>query len=105
MSLAVATPSRYNSFCGECDSSVMDLQRQCMSRGIGFKFLANFGIGAIDVARNIWQRFLLETDATHMLFINGDMGFSATELMRMFDWKDADVIAVMCPKNVLAGSV
>jgi hypothetical protein len=102
MSLAVATPSHYSSFCGEYVTSILALQEQCLKNGIGFQFLANSGISAIDAARNMLaNRFLQDTNATHMLFVDDDMGFSATELMRMFEWKDSDVIAAMCPRKRL----
>lgn len=84
-SLAVATPTRSGSFCMDYVGSVLELQHQCLARGIDFRFLPLVNVTLIDLARNtLANRFLWETSCTHLLFVDDDMGFHAGELARMF---------------------
>jgi hypothetical protein len=101
-SLMVATPSHRGMYCSAYMHSVVDLQNYCLTNGIQFQIKTAEQIGIIDAARNILaSRFLWQTTATHMLFIDDDMGFNVEELVKMFEWRDKDVVAVICPKKEL----
>jgi hypothetical protein len=79
---------------------VIDLQKHCLKNGIGFKIAATEQVTNIDRARNVLASlFLWQTTATHMLLIDDDMGFNVKELVKMFEWRDKDVVAAMYPKK------
>jgi hypothetical protein len=83
--------------------SIADLQAKCHSRGYGFDIRIVTGVSVIDHARNILvNRFLEETDCTHLFFVDDDMGFNVDGVIDMFDWAhEADVIGVIAPKRSL----
>jgi hypothetical protein len=100
-SLLVATPSFRGMLCTTYTRSVIELQKHCLTNGIGFQITTTDQIGSIDMARNILASlFLWRTTATHMLFIDDDMGFNVDELVKIFEWRDKDVVAAMCPKKL-----
>ena len=102
-SLFVATPSHRGLFCEKYIHSLLDLQRYCLTNAIEIQTVTA-RIGIIDRARNVLASiFLLNTSATHMLFIDDDMGFSDKELVKMFEWRDKDVVAAMYPKKKSVG--
>jgi hypothetical protein len=81
--------------------SVVGLQEFCLTNGIGFQMMATEGFTNIDRVRNVLAAaFLWDTSATHMLFIDDDMGFNVQELVKMFLWRDKDVVAAMYPKRI-----
>jgi hypothetical protein len=101
-SLFVATPSHRGMFCTAYMQGVVGLLKHCMTNGIDFDIATTEDISIINVARNILaSRFLWQTTATHMLFIDDDMGFNVEELVKMFEWRDKDVVAVICPEKKL----
>jgi hypothetical protein len=101
-SIAMATPTYGGSFCTSYVISALDLQRECNERGIGFETLFVAHVSIIEHARNrLANLFLWTTNATHLLFVDDDMGFGVPELMKMFEWRAADVIAGMCPKKAI----
>jgi hypothetical protein len=99
-SLLVATPSHRGIFCMAYMNSIVGLQKHCVANGIDFQVATTEKISMIDRARNMLASvFLLQTTATHMLFIDDDMGFNFNELVKMFEWRDKDVVAAMYPKK------
>ena len=101
-SLFVATPSLRGTFCKAYVLGIAEVQHHCLSHGHGFELRVAQGISAIDTARNAlagW--FLFNSDATHMLFWDDDMGAVADGLVRMFDYRDRDVVAAICPRKRL----
>nr|WP_199038985.1 hypothetical protein [Dyella sp. ASV24] len=99
-SIAMATPTHGGSFCIGYVISALDLQRECNQRSIGFETLFVAHVSIIEHARNrLANLFLWTTNATHLLFVDDDMGFGVPELMKMFEWRRADVVAAMCPKK------
>ncbi len=98
--LALATPSYSSSFCVEYVMAILGLQQECFANAIPFQHLLLTGVSIVDVARNrLANRFLWETEATHMLFVDDDMGFGVPEVMQMFDHAQADVVGAMYPRK------
>src|SRR5262245_20133154 len=80
--------------------SVVGLQQHCLRNGINFQLATTEQITNIDRARNVLAAmFLWDTTASHMLFIDDDMGFNVEDLVKMFDWRDKDVVAAICPRK------
>jgi hypothetical protein len=102
-SVCVATPSLRASMTATYVQSVAALQASCHAKGFGFEILLACGISVIDHARNLLvNRFLNETDCSHLFFVDDDMGFDVDEVTEMFGWAgSADVVGVMCPKRKL----
>lgn len=99
-SIAMATPTYGGSFCTNYVISALDLQRECLERGLGFETLFIAHLSIIEHARNrLANLFLWTTKATHLLFVDDDMGFGVPELLKMFEWRGADVVAAMSPKK------
>lgn len=99
-SLAVATPTHYGTMASPYVVGLCELQAHCFKQDIGFELLLQEGVSAIDHARNfLANRFLNETHASHLLFIDDDMGFNVEELAAMFEWRNREVVAAMCPKR------
>jgi hypothetical protein len=102
-SLLVATPSHRATYCNAYLHGVVGLQKHCLTNGIGFDIVTTVDVSLIDAARNLLASlFLWRSTATHMLFIDDDMGFNVEELVKMFEWRDKDVVAVICPKKQLS---
>ena len=100
-SLLVATPSHRGSIAAAHLQSIVALQALCHKRGFGFAHQIVQQISNIDFARNLLATvFLNHPEATHLLFVDDDMGFPADELAPMFDWRDeAEVVAAMYPRR------
>lgn len=77
VAILLATPSYGDSFCGDYVHSVQKLGRWVQSNGHELKTLF-LDYADIVAARNILTSLFLfsETDYTHLLFVDDDMGFS-----------------------------
>jgi hypothetical protein len=99
-SIAIATPTVRASLTAPYVRSLFDLQTICQARGIPVQLLLLANVSSIDFARNVLSsQFLYQTKCSHMFFIDDDMGFNPEELALMFEWRDTDVVAAMCPKR------
>jgi hypothetical protein len=99
-SLAVATPSHRGLFTTSYVRSLWGLQQACLARGIRVELLTLANQSLVDRARNMLTSFFLhKTDYSHMLFLDDDMGFNVDDVVRMFDWRDHDVVAAMYPRK------
>lgn len=100
--LLVATPL-YGGAEAEYLRSVIGLTGAAMRRGMGcsFAFLSNNA--SISRARNVLAGAFLQTDATHMVFIDGDIGFDPDVLVDLVARMQADdrlaVVGAPCPKR------
>lgn len=77
--------------------SVLKLQQTCLQRGLDLGFLLQSGDSLVTRARQtIVAHFLSHTQATHLLFIDADIGFEPEQVFRLLHF-DADVTAAAYP--------
>lgn len=98
--LYVATP------CFGCQmslsymASILALQADCAIKGYQcvVDFIGNESL--VERARNILVARFLVSDATHLLFIDADIGFSSDAVFRLLD-ADKDVATAVYPKKAI----
>lgn len=77
--------------------SVLDLQAACAERGVGLEVYLGGGDALITRARGMMAaKFLNETQATHMFFVDADIGFRPENVFRLLD-HDADIAGGVYP--------
>lgn len=78
-------------------SSLLRLQEACRERGIGMYVDMMGGEALITRGRSrLAAQFLAHDQATHILFIDADIGFAPDNVFRLLD-ADKEVIAAVCP--------
>lgn len=86
--------------------SVADLSALCTHYGIPIQFYFLFNESLITRARNYCVDEFMRSDATHLLFIDSDIGFSAQDVIAMLalqsDESNYDVIAGPYPKKCIS---
>jgi hypothetical protein len=96
----IATPAYGEVFYTPYVSSMLSLTRVLQKRGIDFAFNA---ISYSEIAES--RNFLLThwydtTDASHLLFVDADMGFPAALITEMIDF-DRPLVGAVYPKRAL----
>lgn len=77
--------------------AVLDLQAACAERGVGLEVFLGGGDALITRARGMLAaKFLNETTATHMFFVDADIGFQPENVFRLLD-HDADIAGGVYP--------
>jgi hypothetical protein len=95
--LVVATPCYGGQLTTVYFTSCLKLQRACRDRGIKLTFLMPGDDALITRARQeLVARFMSLPSATHLLFIDGDIGFESEQVFRLIDF-DADMTAAVYP--------
>jgi len=85
--------------------SLLRLQQSCVRRGVNLGYLMKSGDSLITRARqSILTHFLSETKATHLLFVDSDIGFEPEQVFRLLDF-DADVTAAAYPVKAIDWSM
>jgi hypothetical protein len=98
--IMIATPAYGEVFYTPYVSSMLSLTRALQKRGIDFAFNA---ISYSEIAES--RNFLLthwydKTDASHLLFVDADMGFPAALITEMVDF-DKPLVGAVYPKRTL----
>lgn len=82
-SIFLATPMYGGACVGMFARSVMDLATVCSQNGIGLLTYFLFNESLITRARNYCVDEFLRSPATHLMFIDSDIGFSANDVLAM----------------------
>lgn len=98
VSIFIATPM----YGGQCFASYtwscLELQKLCTSHGIPIKFSFLLNESLIHRGRNDLVAQFLKSDATHLIFVDADIGFNAHDIGRLIG-SDKDVIGGTYPKK------
>lgn len=101
-SLMVATPL-YDGAQADYLRSVIGLTGAAERHGIALSFAFLSNNAAIDRARNALAGAFLQSAATHLLFIDGDIGFVPEQVLALVDLVQKDtrlaVVGAPCPKR------
>jgi hypothetical protein len=98
--LYVATPAFGCLVSNQYLQSVMNLQLECLKRGIGIVFDIIGNESLVQRGRCILTERFAKSDATHMLFIDADIGFHPESLFRLLKF-DKDVTSCVYPKKFI----
>ena len=99
--LVVATPCYGGLLTSVYTDSLLLLQEACRSSGIEFTWLLGSGDALITRARaDLMTAFLETPGATHLLFIDADIGFDAGQVFRLMNY-GADVTAGAYPLKAI----
>lgn len=91
----IAIPT-YSDIKAGCVSSLAAVQADLTANAINGDVAILAGDCHVDDARNAMARTFLETDATHLMFIDADLEFSATSVRQLLDY-DEDIVAGVYP--------
>lgn len=114
-SLFLGCPTHDGKVVAQFLCGCIDLERACWDAGVPLQFYFNSGESLVQRARNnVAQVFLgkrldeTNAPATHLLFMDSDLGFSAVDVVRLMDLCDAahPVVAGLCPlKSIDWGNI
>lgn len=97
-SILIATPMYGGQCTGTYTSSMMRLTSLLMSRGIPMYYVHLMNESLITRARNTCADEFLKTEATHLLFIDADIGFNPEDVPKMLE-RDVDILCGLYPKK------
>lgn len=104
--LFLATPMYGGNCVGMYTRAVADLSAVCAKYGIPLQLYFLFNESLITRARNYCADEFLRSDATHMLFLDSDIGFNPQDVLAMLaiqdDESDYDVIGAPYPKKCIS---
>jgi len=99
--LIVATPCYGGNVTNYYALSAIKLQKACIERGIELSFRMLGGDALITRARgNLAMEFLAESSATHLMFIDADIGFRAEQVFALLE-ADKDVVSAVYPMKII----
>ena len=104
--LFLATPMYGGNCVGMYTRAVADLAAICAKYGIPLQLYFLFNESLITRARNYCADEFLRSDATHMLFIDSDIGFNPQDVLALLAMQDDDseydVIGAPYPKKCIS---
>jgi hypothetical protein len=104
--LFVATPMYGGQCAGMYTKSIADLSALCAKYGIPLQLYYLFNESLITRARNYCVDEFLRSDATHLMFIDSDIGFNPQDILALLalqtDESEYDVIAGPYPKKCIS---
>ena len=101
--LIVATPSYDGKVVTQFAEGLAELSHALAQRDAGFGFSVISGHSLIGMARNLLAaRFLANSDTTHLMWIDADVGFCAQDALRLLG-HDLDVVAGLYPLKSFEG--
>jgi hypothetical protein len=99
--IVVATPCYGGNVTNYYALSAIKLQKACSECGVELSFRMLGGDALITRARgNLVTEFLAEPKATHLLFIDADIGFRAEQVFALLD-SDKDVVSAVYPMKIV----
>jgi hypothetical protein len=99
--IIVATPCYGGNVTNYYALSAIKLQAACIERGIKLSFRMLGGDALITRARgNLVAEFLAEPTATHLLFIDADIGFRADQVFALIEG-DRDIVSAVYPMKII----
>jgi hypothetical protein len=105
-SIFLATPMYGGACAGMYCRSVAELTATCVRHGIDLKQFFLFNESLITRARNYCVDEFLRSGATHLLFIDSDIGFAADDVLTMLalqsDDSPYDVLCAPYPKKCIS---
>lgn len=100
MKVLIATPM-YGGMCtGEYTRSMTGVVSELAAQNIKVAFAFLYNDSLITNARNKLATVFMEHDFTHLMFIDADIGFQASDIIGLLG-TDKDVIAGIYPKKVI----
>ena len=98
--LYLATPCYACCMTVQYLTSVLALQGACIQRGVELTidFIGNESL--VQRARNVLVARFMQSQATHLLFIDADIGFDAQTVFRLLE-QDKDVTTAIYPKKMI----
>ena len=94
----VATPM-YGGMCsGYYTQSLIQTAMMCANKGIKMSFAAMFNESLIQRGRNALARQFMQSDATHLFFIDADIRWNFDDVRTMIE-ADKDIICGIYPKK------
>lgn len=98
--LFIGTPMFGGMCTGSYTSSMMKIIPLLESKGIKYTFLFRFNESLITRARNAIVTKFMDSGASHLLFIDADIGFDADQVIKMID-ADKDIICGIYPSKTI----
>ena len=94
VSLFVATPV-HSDVSMHYAQTMLELQKECMKRNIKV-MLQMMKSSLVTQGRNLCTSYFLNTDFTHMLFVDSDIAFDPNAIFRLIE-QDKDIISIPYP--------
>jgi hypothetical protein len=87
----------YGGMChGVFTNSCIDLQKVCDDHNINFTKVFLFNESLITRARNYLADSFLRSDATHLVFVDSDIGFKPADLLKLVEQCDGEEKQIVC---------
>jgi hypothetical protein len=99
--LFIAVPCYGGTMHGACTLSLLNLDTMLRSIGIGVQYEMLFNESLITRARNILVDRFLKSNCTHLLFIDSDIQFQQTDILKMLECGLDIIGGVYAKKEIL----